>query len=110
MEEDLPPHIDEELYQLGKEHFSSSEFDSLREYVRAVQDSDIDLSGLIMNVQGTNLEPVNDVEPPTHEVGWHTISEYINEEADVARLEETDMDVEDAFTSWSAGALAALKK
>lgn len=110
MGDDLPPHVDEELYQLGQEHFSQSKFDQLREYVRAVQESDIDLSDLIMNIQGEDLEPVNGVEPPTYEIGWHTISEYINEEADVDRLEETDMHLEDAFTSWSAGALASLKK
>lgn len=105
---DIPPHVDEGLYELGYQEFQKRRYNKLREYVQAIQASELDLSDTIMNIQGQNLETVEGVKPPA--VGAYTISEWINEQADVSELEDADLaHLEDAYTSWEAGALAALK-
>lgn len=106
---DVPPHIDEELFESGKTHFNQSQYDSLREFVRAVQRSKLDLSDTMMNIQGHELGVVNGVEAPK-QLGRLTVSEYIRDQADVEELESVPMALEDAFTSWEAGALDSLKE
>lgn len=103
-----PSHVDDDLYESGYQEFQKRRYDQLRNYVQALQNSNRDLSDTIMNAQGHQLEEVEGVEPPA--VGGYTISEWINEQADVSELEAADLaHLEDAYVSWEAGALDALK-
>jgi len=103
-----PENVNEALFFDGLEKFAQDDYDDLREFVQAVDDSEMDLSDILMNVQGQDLGVINGVEAPDY-LESLTISEFILSIADVDELEEYDIALESAFTSWQAGALEALK-
>lgn len=100
-------HIDSSVKASGKEEFSKDQYDALREYIRSIQSSPYDFSDTIMNIQGTVPELEPDRDGPN--LGPLTVSEYINQQAPIEQLESAEVSLEDAFTSWQAGALEALK-
>ena len=104
---DYPPHVVEEVAKHGKEEFSMKEYDELREYVRALQDSDVDMSDTVMNVRAKDLEQEEGVEPPA--VHPYTITEWITERMPDKYLGEFDAHEGNIIFSWEAGALEALK-
>jgi len=104
---EVPSHVNKELYKSGKFEFEKEEYAGLKNFVRALQASDMDASDVMMNVQGDSLGTVNGVVAPEY-IGSHTIDEFIKMKADVAELEEYDIPLEDAFISWESGARDAL--
>lgn len=99
----------ETIFESGVNKFSSSEYDCLREYVRAAQDADVPFSKIVLNISGSELEDINGVSAPVNKVGVLTISEFIDLEADIHELEESEVSLDEAFESWYAGAMTALK-
>lgn len=99
-------HIDANIKESGKAEFEKEQYDSLRDYIRSIQESPYDFSDTIMNIQGVIPELVTGSAP---QIGPLTVSEYINEQASIEELEAAEVALEDAFTSWEAGALEALK-
>lgn len=104
----MDSHIDDTIKAKGKNTFEKSRYDALRAYIQELQDSPIDFSDTLMNIQGPIPEIADASEEPP--LGALTVSEYINDQADISELEAAEISVEDAFTSWEAGALEALKK
>lgn len=109
------PHIDEEVARYGYEEFASYAHHDLRWYIRTLQDSEYDLSTTLLNIQVKDLPQLDEDEGKVPRLPPHlTISEYIDAVAEKdtqfgAALDEFSH-AEDAFTSWQAGALRALKK
>jgi hypothetical protein len=115
MSNSYPPHVDAEVAQMGYDEFASRAHDDLRWYLRTLQDSQYDFSQTLMNIQVKDLPQLNEDEGKVPRLPGHlTISEYIDyiAERDGGIPDEFEefTHLEDAFTSWQAGALRALKK